>query len=163
MAKISVFIDFDSIHCVWGEIRWDNTTVIGGKQTTDHVTISASDANCKQAFFGIICRFLIILHGFGGFGGQIDSNFELSDTSAFRINAMYESLENHRDFYDGDRIGINPTARFELSPDTTLDLSYEYVDHERFIDRGIPTGANGEPVEAFEDILIISYSWCFIK
>lgn len=93
------------------------------------------------------------LDSFGGFGAQVDSNFELSDTAAFRINAMYESLENHRDFFDGDRIGINPTARFELSPDTTLDLSYEYVDHERFIDRGIPTGANGEPVEAFEDIV----------
>lgn len=93
------------------------------------------------------------LNSFGGFGAQVDSNFEVSDTAAFRINAMYESLENHRDFYDGERIGINPTARFELSPATTLDVSYEYVDHERFIDRGIPTGANGEPVEAFEDIV----------
>jgi len=80
-----------------------------------------------------------------------------SDTSAFRINGMYESLNNHRDFYDGDRIGINPTARFELSPQTTVDLSYEYIDHERFIDRGIPvndlTGGDGQPVEAFEDIV----------
>ena len=89
---------------------------------------------------------------FGEFGAQIDSNFAINDTSAFRINAMYESLENHRDFYDGERIGINPTAKFELSPSTTLDLSYEYIDHERFIDRGIPTGTNGEPVEAFKDI-----------
>lgn len=90
---------------------------------------------------------------FGAFSGQIDSNFALTDTSAFRINAYYESLENHRDFYDGDNYGINPTARLQLSPATTLDLSYEYANHERFIDRGIPTGANGEPVEAFEDIV----------
>ncbi|WP_300376564.1 TonB-dependent siderophore receptor [Henriciella sp.] len=90
---------------------------------------------------------------FGGYGVQLDSNISTSDTSAFRINAMYESLENHRDFYDGDRFGINPTARFELSPATTLDLSYEYLDHERFIDRGIPTGADGRPVEAFENIV----------
>ena len=48
---------------------------------------------------------------FGEYGLQIDSNIETSDTSAFRFNAMYESLENHRDFYDGERIGINPTAR----------------------------------------------------
>ncbi|MEM9055146.1 MAG: TonB-dependent receptor, partial [Pseudomonadota bacterium] len=75
------------------------------------------------------------------------------DTSALRINAYYESLENHRDFYDGDNYGINPTARFQLTPATTLDLSYEYANHERFIDRGIPTGPNGEPVEAFEDIV----------
>ncbi len=89
---------------------------------------------------------------FGAFGVELDSNFSTSDNSAFRINAAYESLNNHRDFYDGDRIAINPTARFELSPSSTLDLSYEYVDNDRFIDRGIPTGANGRPVEDLQDI-----------
>lgn len=93
------------------------------------------------------------LDSFGGFGGQVDSNFTLTDTAALRINAFYESLENHRDFYDGDNYGINPTLRLELSPQTTLDVSYEYANHERFIDRGIPTGADGRPVEAFEDIV----------
>ncbi len=90
---------------------------------------------------------------FGEYNLQIDSNIAVSDTSALRINAYYADLENHRDFYDGDRLGINPTMRFAPSDDTTIDVSYEYIDHERFIDRGIPTGANGEPVEAFEDIV----------
>lgn len=93
------------------------------------------------------------LDTFGGFAAQIDSNFATSDISAFRINAYYESLEGHRDFYEGDNYGINPTARFELGSDTTLDLSYEYLNHERFIDRGIPTGADGRPVEAFDEIV----------
>ncbi|MBT8145096.1 MAG: TonB-dependent receptor plug domain-containing protein, partial [Gammaproteobacteria bacterium] len=88
---------------------------------------------------------------FGEFGFQIDSNYSNTDTSAFRINMMYDSLENHRDFYDGQQIGFNPTAKFSLSPATTVNLSYEYLDHERFVDRGIPTGADGEPVENFED------------
>ena len=90
---------------------------------------------------------------FGAFGVQVDGNFSLSDTRAFRVNAFYEGLENHRDFYDGDRIGINPTAKFQLSPVTTLDLSYEYADHQRFVDRGVPTGSDGRPVEAFEDVV----------
>ncbi len=90
---------------------------------------------------------------FGEFGLQVDSNFAINDSTAFRINAFYEGLDNHRDFYDGDRSGINPTVQFALSPATTLNLSYEYVDHERFIDRGIPTGSDGRPVEAFEDIV----------
>ncbi|MEM9233215.1 MAG: TonB-dependent siderophore receptor [Pseudomonadota bacterium] len=90
---------------------------------------------------------------FGGYSVQLDSNFATGDSSAFRINAMYEGLENHRDFFDGERIGINPTARFEVTPDTTVDLSYEYIDHERFIDRGIPTGTDGQPVEEFEEIV----------
>ena len=81
-----------------------------------------------------------------------DLNINLSDTVAFRLNAHSDSLENHRDFYDGDRLGINPTLKVQLSPDTVLDLSYEYVDHERFIDRGIPT-VDGAPVEALADIV----------
>ena len=39
-----------------------------------------------------------------------------------------------------------------MSERTTLDISYEYANHERFIDRGIPTGPDGRPVEALEDI-----------
>lgn len=93
------------------------------------------------------------LNSFGGYNGAIDTNFATSTDSAVRINAMYEQLENHRDFYDGERIGFNPTAMFELNPDTTLNLSYEYINHERFIDRGIPTGADGKPVEALKDIV----------
>lgn len=93
------------------------------------------------------------VNSFGEFSLQFDSNFDLGNDSAFRINAFHESLENHRDFYDGERWGINPTARFSLGDATTLDLSYEYADHQRFIDRGIPTGTDGRPVEAFEEIV----------
>ena len=65
---------------------------------------------------------------------------------------MLERLDNHRDFYDGERLGINPALRIEAG-DSRFDLSYEYIDHQRFIDRGIPTGSNGRPVEAFQDIV----------
>lgn len=88
---------------------------------------------------------------FGAYDVAGDYNIATSDKTALRINAHYDALENHRDFYDGERIGFNPTLKIELSSQTTLDLSYEYADHERFIDRGIPT-QNGEPVEAFEKI-----------
>lgn len=90
---------------------------------------------------------------FGEFGFQIDTNFSAGDKAAFRINAMYEGLNNHRDFYGGDRYGVNPTAKFQLSSATTLDLSYEYVDHQRFIDRGIPTGSDGRPVNGFRNVV----------
>ncbi|NVJ68159.1 MAG: TonB-dependent siderophore receptor [Gammaproteobacteria bacterium] len=93
------------------------------------------------------------IDSFGSYGIQLDSNVSNSDDAAFRINAMFEGLENHRDFFDGERVGINPTARFELADTTTLDLSYEYIDHERFIDRGIPTGSDGRPVEALDNIV----------
>jgi catecholate siderophore receptor len=97
-------------------------------------------------------EYVVGVDSFGAYSGQIDSNIAVSENAAFRINAAYEHLDNHRDYYDGDRIGVNPTFKVQLSEDTVLDLSYEYVNHERFIDRGIPTGADGEPVEAFEDL-----------
>ena len=92
------------------------------------------------------------IDSFGGFSAEIDTNFITSDTSSVRINAHYDSLENHRDFFDGDRFGFNPTAHFQLSDRTTLDLSYEYADHDRFIDRGIPSNDSNRPAGELEDI-----------
>lgn len=88
---------------------------------------------------------------FGAYDFSFDVNTPLSENMALRINAHNDYLENHRDYYDGDRYGFNPTLKIKLSDKTTFDLSYEHANHERFIDRGIPT-ANGVPVEAFEKI-----------
>ena len=93
----------------------------------------------------------VAANSFGGLSLQIDHNMGVSESSAFRVNGYYESLENHRDFFDGDQFGFNPTAKFKLSDATVLDLSYEYIDQERFIDRGIPTGTDGRPVRALRD------------
>ena len=89
---------------------------------------------------------------FGSLDLAFDYNVSGTDDSALRINVHTDSLANHRDFYDGERTGINPTMKFVMSDDTTLDLSYEHIDHERFIDRGIPT-INGAPDESLIDIV----------
>ena len=89
---------------------------------------------------------------FGSLDLAFDYNVSGTDDSAFRINVHTDSLANHRDFYDGERTGINPTMKFVMSDDTTLDLSYEHIDHERFIDRGVPT-INGAPDESLIDIV----------
>ncbi len=130
-------------------LRGPNALLFGRGGTGGVINRVSKKAKIDEQFTG----FKSTLDSFGGFGVELDHNISSSDTSAVRINVAYESLENHRDFFDGDRIGFNPTARFLLSEDTTLDLSYEYADHERFIDRGIPTGSDGRPVEAFEDIV----------
>ena len=90
---------------------------------------------------------------FGDYSVEVDTNIQAGDRSAIRINAFYENLDNHRDFFDGERLGVNPTARFQLAPKTTLDVSWEYIDHERFIDRGIPTDESGDPISEFEDTI----------
>ena len=91
------------------------------------------------------------IDSFGGSDLAADYNVETGANTALRFNIHSDALENHRDHYDGDRFGFNPTMRIELSSATSLDLSYEHADHERFIDRGIPT-YNGEPEEAFEKV-----------
>ncbi|HAL85090.1 MAG TPA: TonB-dependent siderophore receptor [Rhodobiaceae bacterium] len=83
----------------------------------------------------------------------VDYNIQTGTNSALRLNIHSDKLDGDRDFYDGDRFGFTPTLKLKLSPQTTLDLSYEYADHERFIDRGIPTGADGRPVEALADVV----------
>ena len=130
-------------------LRGPNALLFGRGGTGGILNRVTKKATIGEVFSG----YQINADTFGGVGAQFDTNFAVSDGAAIRFNAMYEGLEGHRDFYDGKRFGLHPTARFEFSPTTTLDLSYEYVDHERFIDRGIPTGADGEPVEAFEDIV----------
>lgn len=79
-----------------------------------------------------------------------DTNISVSDTAAFRLNAFYESLENHRDTFGGDRFAVNPTFNAKLAEDTRLLLSYEYVNDERTVDRGVPS-LNGEPLRGFDD------------
>ena len=128
-------------------LRGPNALLFGRGGTGGILNRVSKKAELDQAFTG----YKTTVNSFGGLGVELDTNLSTSDTSAFRLNAMYESLDNHRDFFDGDRFGFNPTAKFELGEDTTLDLSYEYADHERFIDRGIPTGSNGRPVEALQD------------
>ena len=78
-----------------------------------------------------------------------DINIEAGDKAAFRLNGFYENLENHRDFFGGDRFAFNPTGTFELTPDTRLQVSYEYVDDDRVVDRGVPS-LNGEPLRDFD-------------
>lgn len=90
---------------------------------------------------------------FGEHNVQLDKNMQLNDKTALRVNVFGDSLSNHRDYYYGDSFGINPTIMFDLGDGDSLKVSYEYLDQERYIDRGIPTGNDGKPVEAFKDIV----------
>ena len=106
----------------------------------------------KKAVLGE--RFGSVDFGLDSFGANdlvLDYNVQNGKNSALRFMMHTDSLDNHRDYYDGDRLGINPTLKVKINSRTTLDISYEHADHERYIDRGIPT-ENGEPVTRFKDI-----------
>ena len=90
---------------------------------------------------------------FGEFGIQLDRNVQIDQNTAFRLNMFGEDLANHRDFYYGNSFGANPTLKYDLGNGSIVDLSYEFLNQERFIDRGIPTGADGYPVKSLKDIV----------
>jgi catecholate siderophore receptor len=92
------------------------------------------------------------IDSFGSAEAQVDTNVSLNEDTAFRLNAYYNTFEDNRDFSDGEGLGVNPTLKFQLTEKTTLDVSYEYIEYDRSIDRGIPT-ANGKPVDALNDIV----------
>jgi catecholate siderophore receptor len=80
---------------------------------------------------------------YGGWYGDVDVNHPFGGGVSGRLNAVYEEFANHRDFYDGRRIGINPTLAIEPSDATRIDLSYEFADDERTVDRGVPAARAG--------------------
>jgi catecholate siderophore receptor len=90
------------------------------------------------------------VNSFGAYDFSADINQPLSDAVALRVNATYENLDNHRDFYDGERYAINPYIAARLGEDWNIGLSYEYVNDDRALDRGIPSIAS-KPLTGFRD------------
>ncbi|MEO0973133.1 MAG: TonB-dependent receptor plug domain-containing protein, partial [Pseudomonadota bacterium] len=119
-------------------LRGPNALLFGRGGTGGVLNRVTKKGQVGETFTG----FNVIGGTFGDYSIEVDSNIATSERSAVRINAFYEELQNHRDFFDGERIGFNPTVRFQFTPKTTLDLSYEYIEHDRYIDRGIPTDEN---------------------
>ena len=89
-------------------------------------------------------------NSFGAWDVSADVNTPLSGSAAFRINAVYENLDNHRDFFEGERYAVNPYVALELGGGWRAGLSYEYVNDDRVVDRGIPSLA-GAPLTGYRD------------
>lgn len=71
-----------------------------------------------------------------------DTNIDLG-SAGLRLNAFYESLDNHRDAFGGDRYAINPVVGINLGEESRIQLGYEYVRDDRVVDRGIPSAFAG--------------------
>ena len=129
-------------------LRGPNALLFGRGGTGGLINRVSKKAEIGEAFGSIDFG----ADSFGAADLALDANFATSDSTAVRLNLHTDSLANHRDFYEGERYGINPTVKIQVDDATTIDLSYEYADHERFIDRGIPT-ANNKPVESLKDVV----------
>lgn len=87
---------------------------------------------------------------FGAYAIQGDANVPLADSVGVRLNAFYEDGRNHREVYELERFGANPTLTFAPTERTRLIASYEYLNDFRITDRGVPSFA-GRPLTGFRD------------
>jgi catecholate siderophore receptor len=115
----------------------------GGGGVVNRVTKVASSAE----------DFTTLSAGIDTFGAgsiSVDTNKAIDANNAFRFNGVFDSIDNHRDFKDGERYAINPTYTWMANDDTTVVASYEYVNDDRLVDRGIPS-LDGAPLEGYDD------------
>ncbi len=88
---------------------------------------------------------------FGSYSITGDVNLAIGETAGFRLNGFYEELDNHRDFFGGERFAVNPSIAANLGESTRVQLSYEYVDDDRVVDRGVPSNGMGVPLTGVRD------------
>nr|WP_323016820.1 TonB-dependent receptor [Castellaniella sp.] len=73
------------------------------------------------------------------FRQTVDSNWQLGETTAFRLNAMNHSQDvDGRDAVDYQRWGVAPTISFGLGTPTRVTLSYFHMESDDTPDSGIP-------------------------
>lgn len=93
------------------------------------------------------------------FSADIGEGF--GERMSLRLNAMYEDSDSYRDFVNIERYGVNPTALFTLSDDTSIRVGLERFEDERTVDRGVPS-LNGRPVDVDDSVFFgnpdLSYS-----
>ncbi len=80
---------------------------------------------------------------YGAWYVDTDINQPIGESVSARLNAVYEEFNSNRDFYDGRRVAINPTVALSLGTTTRIDLSFEYNNDKRTIDRGVLSAVQG--------------------
>ncbi len=87
-------------------------------------------------------NFTDVSAGFGTakyFRQTVDSNWQLGESTAFRLNAMNHSQDvDGRDAVDYKRWGVAPTISFGLGTPTRVTLSYFHMESDDTPDGGIP-------------------------
>ena len=76
-----------------------------------------------------------------------DWSQKINDKAALRLVASKQDSENFRDYYDIARDTVALSARYDFSPQTSLNASYEWRDERRPLDRGtitVPINAQGD-------------------
>jgi catecholate siderophore receptor len=103
----------------------------------------------KEATFDPVRELTLQYGSYDQRRAAIDIGQAITDTAAFRLNAMVEDGNSYRDGVSQRRHGINPTFTFMPTEKTKVVLSAEYFTDHRTADRGIPS-QNGRPFSTNE-------------
>lgn len=76
---------------------------------------------------------------FGGVDVGTGLNLPLGKVAAARVDAFYERLQNHRDYFSGDRWAVNPQLLAQVTPGWRAGLAFEHLEDTRVADRGVPS------------------------
>jgi catecholate siderophore receptor len=101
----------------------------------------------KKPVFGEIGEAPVTLGSYSQLRGTVDVGGKLSDSAAWRLNAMAESSDSFRNGVDMTRYALNPTVTLVPSANTSITLGFERLQDERTADRGFPA-RNGRPFDA---------------
>ncbi|MDA1192642.1 MAG: TonB-dependent siderophore receptor, partial [Candidatus Poribacteria bacterium] len=72
-------------------------------------------------------------------GASADLGWSAPDGNlSARLNGMYQASDFYRDHKDNATVAVNPTIRWTMDENATLDLSVEYVDASFKSDNGLP-------------------------
>ncbi|KPF79354.1 TonB-dependent receptor [alpha proteobacterium AAP81b] len=95
---------------------------------------------------------------FGAWRLAGDVNTPVAGGLSARLNGFYENGRNHRQVYDFERWGVNPSLGVDLGGRGNAVIAYEHVADYRVVDRGVPsdsrgvaTGAVRFPLRGFRD------------
>lgn len=145
-ARNSLFVDGvrdtgpytrDSFNLQQVEVIKGPTGTMGGRSTTtgaiNQVTKAPHQGDSQDYSLGI---------GSDAFKRvSSDLNLGLSDSMAFRLNAMYHDAEvSNRDVVENKRWGIAPSFALGLGTATRFTASALYVDEDNIPDYGLPWG-----------------------
>jgi len=94
-----------------------------------------------------------VLHGEGGNGGHVrataDLNYQLSGSSAARLNLMFTSTGTvDRDLTYSNRWGVAPSISFGLGTDTVFNLNFIHQQTAQRPDYGVPVAVQPTSVVA---------------
>lgn len=103
----------------------------------------------KEATFDPVRELTLQYGSYDQRRAAIDIGQAITESAAFRLNAMVEDGNSYRDGVSQRRHGINPTFTFMPTDKTKVVLSAEYFTDHRTADRGIPS-RSGRPFSTNE-------------